>query len=630
MIKRSLILFISLFLLYTSSSSQKVDSLKYVLRGNLTVEDKTGVLLSLYESMKEDSLNQALSYIKLALIYEELISDVSLKSKLLFAGGEAYYSLRKIDSSLFYYEKAIELQKQLGDSVSLASTYQEIGLCHYSKNELKKAMEFYLKAEPIIQQEGNEAKTIDLNNRMVFILIQQEQLDQALTYLFTNYKTLRKGSITPETIKTAFNIANCLKRSNKAELALIYADSTAIFSKQVNFDFGLAKALGMQAYILLDLHRPNEALLKIEESEKIFTKMGVDVELFQLEIARSRVMQEKQTYDEMLKSAMKARERLGDIQDLELLQELYDVEYIAYKETSNFSKALQAFEKLSALRDSVFKVENAEKINEMLTKYEAEKKDAEINSLSQQSQIQELEIAKQKNQLIALSVGAVFILLLGFLVVQQRRLRYKQLAFDLEQRMLRLQMNPHFIFNALGAIQNYIQQKNTVESVTYLAKFARLMRQILEHSRQESITIEEEVDMLTNYLEIQRFRFDHKFNFAIIVDDQLDTLTKIPPLFSQPFVENAIEHGLKDKASDGLISVIFHAENGAVRLVIEDNGAGIQEKAPSENHKSLASIITRDRLKLLSKKFKRKFSLSVESAKSGNGTIARILLPELG
>mgnify|MGYP002653686925 FL=1 len=187
-------------------------------------------------------------------------------------------------------------------------------------------------------------------------------------------------------------------------------------------------------------------------------------------------------------------------------------------------------------------------------------------------------------------------------------------------------MNPHFIFNALSSIQNYILQSDTKESVKYLAKFGKLMRQILEHSREEFITIEEEVDMLTNYLQIQQLRFGGAFDYQIKVSEELDqSAVKIPPLFAQPLVENAIEHGLAG-IEDGLVTISFSKTDDGVSLQVADNGRGmnVESKSISE-HKSLASVITRERLDILSSQFRSKFSFNYKTL--DQGTQASLVVP---
>jgi len=154
------------------------------------------------------------------------------------------------------------------------------------------------------------------------------------------------------------------------------------------------------------------------------------------------------------------------------------------------------------------------------------------------------------------------------------------------------------------------------------------MRQILEHSREESITVAEEVDMLTNYLQIQQLRFKDRFEYQIEIDPKIEQdEVKIPPLFAQPFVENAIEHGLREKEKDGMVTIRFGLEGNHVKLEVEDNGKGLEAVSETSSHKSLATIISKERLEILGKKFHQKFILSVDHASGASGVKASVTLP---
>lgn len=187
---------------------------------------------------------------------------------------------------------------------------------------------------------------------------------------------------------------------------------------------------------------------------------------------------------------------------------------------------------------------------------------------------------------------------------EQKKLQLEKEVVELEQKALRLQMNPHFIFNALNSIQSQIGTDNEQAARYYLAKFSRLMRQILDNSRNVTITLEEEVNTLENYLLIEKFCNGNRFDYKITVDDKIEKdYVKIPPMLLQPFVENAIKHGLKyADGKRGLIEVGFEEKNGALECSVTDNGIGRKKagemiKAGKETyHRSTALIVTQERL----------------------------------
>ncbi len=618
---------ISTLLLHLLTHAQDRDSLVSALNSARTVDDKVATQVRLYHAWWQDSSQVALSYLDEA---RKLIHDVeseTTKARLLSAIGSALYHERKSDSSLYYLDQALTLFDAEGEQVEVAHVLADIGLNYYSQNHFQRAMDAYLQAMKILESEKQTIDVIDLRNRMAMILIQQEQFTQALEYLKANLARAGRSGSEVDRVKGAFNIANVLKRDGRLEAALAYCDSTITFAKVIEMEFGVAKANGMKAYVLLDLHRPDEALEAIEAAEEIFMRMDAKVDLFQMMLARARVAQEKQQYEQMWNFARKARNSYLYIQDSELLLELYDAEYTAALNTGRYKEALDAGEQRSLLKDSIFKISNAEKINQLLTQYETEKKDREIEQLQYHGQLQELKLSQRNTQLLVGAVVALLIGLVGVVYFQKRKFDHLQAVSDMEQRLLRSQMNPHFIFNALGSIQNFILTNQSSDSVKYLAKFSQLMRQILEHSRAEYISLQEEEDMLRIYLEIQQLRFDPPFRFAIEVHESLEAEeVEIPPLFAQPFVENAIEHGILGQP-DGLIRVHFLPDIAGIKVVISDSGGAKAPSPKSKEHRSLATIITRERLDILSKKWKQNFTLEIIQ---DEGTQVTLHLPAKG
>ncbi len=189
----------------------------------------------------------------------------------------------------------------------------------------------------------------------------------------------------------------------------------------------------------------------------------------------------------------------------------------------------------------------------------------------------------------------------------QKKLQLEKEVVELEQKALRLQMNPHFIFNALNSIQSQIGTDNEQAARYYLAKFSHLMRQILDNSRNTSISLEEEINTLENYLLIEKFCNGDRFDYKITIDDTIEKdYVKIPPMLLQPFIENAIKHGLKYiDNKKGLIEVNFSEKNNLLECSVIDNGIGrvkaeeLNKVSKETYHKSTALLVTQERLDLL-------------------------------
>ncbi len=216
--------------------------------------------------------------------------------------------------------------------------------------------------------------------------------------------------------------------------------------------------------------------------------------------------------------------------------------------------------------------------------------------------------------------GLLFVLIIvAYIKYREKKIKEKNKLLLLEQKLLRSQMNPHFIFNSLTSIQSFIFENNPIEAGSYLSKFSDLIRSILYNSREEFISLEKEIKTLENYLEIQQLRYNNKFDFKIDVDPEIDIeMLAVPPMLAQPFIENSVEHGIKYIKGKGHISIKFSLIDESIFLIIEDNGIGIEaskkmKDKKAQEHKSLAMIITKERIGILNKgKKKKSYSIYIE------------------
>jgi LytS/YehU family sensor histidine kinase len=229
-------------------------------------------------------------------------------------------------------------------------------------------------------------------------------------------------------------------------------------------------------------------------------------------------------------------------------------------------------------------------------------------------------ISKQKLKtrtflILAVLLIFLFFITFSFFFIQQQKLKAKAKNFELEQKLLRSQMNPHFIFNSLIAIQSFVFENNAMMAGKYISDFAKLMRLILENSREEYISISKELETLNFYLELQKLRFENKFDFTINIDKDIETENvAIPPMLAQPIIENAIEHGIKPLKIQGFINISFFKKENYIFVQINDNGIGIKNLTTPKNsddkkHKSYALKILQERLNNYTPKEKSKLTV---------------------
>ncbi|QGW28083.1 sensor histidine kinase [Phnomibacter ginsenosidimutans] len=214
--------------------------------------------------------------------------------------------------------------------------------------------------------------------------------------------------------------------------------------------------------------------------------------------------------------------------------------------------------------------------------------------------------------------------------MRQQTLKHRQKVLETEQRLNRARMNPHFFFNALASLQTMAVKNEDGKALAMnLSKFSHIMRETLESTYKEYVTIEQEIDFLNEYLTLQKIRFPEKFEFQISCASNLEPdVYMIPSMIIQPFAENAVEHGFQGMQSVGKLNITFSIDGHSLKVTITDNGKGLADaKHIQKEHISRASQIIKDRIYLLNLKLKTKASFSIDNRKDNDGVEVIIYLP---
>jgi LytS/YehU family sensor histidine kinase len=235
-----------------------------------------------------------------------------------------------------------------------------------------------------------------------------------------------------------------------------------------------------------------------------------------------------------------------------------------------------------------------------------------------------------------ITFGLIFLIISLIRIEKRKRVEVDHQLIVMEQKALQSMMNPHFIFNSLGSIQNYLLKNKGSDAVIYLSQFARLIRQNLNAINTPMIYLEEEVDRLRNYIELEKKRLENKFEYSIEVDKILEEDgVYIPSMIIQPIVENSIWHGIATMEEAGTVKISLQAyQSKSLRIIVEDNGIGMNASKEyavksSQNH-HLGMQIIQKRLALLSKKYKTETRINYSEYSPGHkypGTIVEIIMP---
>lgn len=271
---------------------------------------------------------------------------------------------------------------------------------------------------------------------------------------------------------------------------------------------------------------------------------------------------------------------------------------------------------------------------EMLRK-EKELSQNAINHLVEEDSLKE-EVLTYSRWAIALLLGLIVIGVLGskyiLKVSKQRRVANQQLAL----RSLRSQMNPHFIFNALNSVNSFISENDQRSANKFLSNFSRLMRLVMENSEHNFIPLQKELEILKIYLQLEHFRFKDQFDYNVKIDEEVDEEEfEIPPMLIQPYIENAIWHGLRYKPSSGLLNLRLSAKKNNLIVTISDNGIGRKKSAElktdnQKKNKSTALKNIHQRIEIFNDLHQLKIEVIIKDLnEDGTGTYVELTIPQM-
>ena len=313
-----------------------------------------------------------------------------------------------------------------------------------------------------------------------------------------------------------------------------------------------------------------------------------------------------------------------------------------YARKQEFSRAysnLQEYQKYTNINSSISSTKAINELTQMysreLREYRIKEQGQVISNQQKEKELLALKSEKQFSTIILIVIVLTSIIIISIIYYRQLKIKQQTQEIEMSQTLLRTQMNPHFIFNAMSVIQGYIYENDPSKSSKFLVSFSKLIRLILENSPKEFITIETEIDILDKYLKTQKLRFENRFDFKISVPDELVfKKVLIPPMITQPFVENSIEHGQLNIVENGHIHIEFKEQNEMLYVKIEDNGVGRKEsekRNSKKDHKSMALNITKERVKILNKKYRSKATVEIGDLQEGkySGTLVELNLPLL-
>ncbi|MBU2997640.1 tetratricopeptide repeat protein [Cellulophaga baltica] len=601
---------------------------------------------------KYDTLNKKLNNVKYDTILLNYFLKISRKNNYLEGQsyalnhlGNKYRNTSQLQKGINHHKEALKIAKQANNVVlqlyslnMLSLSYKYIDAIKTSLDYAQRALELgELEKEPNYQVKRNI--TFALNNiGNIYLSLKQYQI--AIEKFNTSLKQDENIGNAIGLAVNNQNIGTCYEELGQLDLALKYYKKSYTYSSQINNDIGKLICNNYIAQVYIKQNKTIEAkkLLKttLKEAQKANNNYLAASIYLNLGMAQIQLKEYKSAENHLLNGIFLAKEHnspKSQVLGYSHLSELYSIK-------KDYKKSLQYYKKAKLIDETINNETNIKYVNDILFRYDTEKKNSQIEALARENERVRLELKKNENTILVSLLSLALLALILYILYRQFQLKSEKKLLTLEQTMLRSQMNPHFLFNSLNSIKLYIINNETKNAVYYLNKFSKLVRKILEASTLKEISLSDELETIELYMNIENIRFSNEIDFQIKVEKNIDTEhIKIPSLILQPFLENAIWHGLSSKIGEKKIRLdVFSKDDYFNIITITDNGIGRgASEVIKENkvlkRKSIGINITKERLYNFSKDYHNSFDVEIidlyDNTDTPCGTKVVISLPTI-
>lgn len=586
--------------------------------------------LLLAESIYETDLTKALSRIEknlLIAIEENFKLEEALAYRIL---GDINYSLANNQLALSNYNKALILFEKEKRGVESFSLYQKLGKTYTAVKQYTNAIKFYERAfeksklfkRPIrrigVQYQLAETYLLlkDYDKSEAGFLVVYDETNDKFGIEFKIKSLLGLGEIAEK--RSQFEKAEqfyidaeiIANTSEKDELANLAFDAlTDLYKKSKNIDAQIETQ--QQAY--------NYNVIRGNSNSSLINSINISDGYVKQGKAKEALEQLNSNFKEV-EDEENSIEKINFIKTLSKVYEENGLEEKAKVESSKYEKLLDSFLINQQKQDLIqtAKIENLKLSENKLLLMEKDRalNEKMIDILKRERVVKDETIQKQLTITYLLLGGIVIIGTLMFFLFRSRKEQQKNNKL-LILKSLRSQMNPHFIFNSLNSVNSFIAKKDERSANKYLAEFSKLMREVLECSQHDFIPLAKEIQILKLYLNLEHFRFNSHFDFTFTIDPKINLDEyQIPPMLLQPFIENAIWHGLRYKKEKGQLDISFVQNANYIDVFISDNGIGrmASMQIKTSNQKKMKSTGIKNienRLELIRSVFKKKLEITI-------------------
>ena len=633
---------LAFFLLFSLSFlgfTQEENPIDYVNKANKLINsDVSKATKTIEEGLKlsviqKDLRAEAYCYNTLGAINYELNQydqslDFYLRSKAIFGRigeqqglfntqkmlGPVYEVSGKYSSATKAYKEFItvaDLAKRYSD---VTRSYKALGRIAYNQKDYKESLEYYKTALSYAEDKlKSSSRQADILIYMAKVEHAKGDKEKALEYYKKAEELAAKSKDYDTYEKSSKSISDIYEKEGDVGSAIEKKQEAIEFYKEGDNPDGISKSSLELAELALQNNQPEDAFPYIKSSLNLSTELGNIEDVQKANLLLSQ-----------------AYERVG----------LYDSALIEYKKFVRMEDSLTKLKTKKEKEASYLSSSLNSRLSEIdLLRKESELDDARLAEIEKRKKLDD-EKAKAEKRLnftiiISLSFLTIVLMIAVFLVAKSNRER-KRANQRLALQTLRSQMNPHFIFNSLNSVNNFITKSDELKANKYLSQFSRLMRAVMENSKFEFVPLSSELEVLELYLKLEHARFDDKFDFSFTVDEKINIdSTEVPPMLIQPYIENAVWHGLRYKEEKGFLKVHFQMEGNNLLAIIEDDGIGREKSKELKTSNQMKSKSTamkniEGRLEILNDLHRTNLDVKVEDFapdESDTGTRVKLKIP---
>jgi len=533
------------------------------------LDDDISKIILLQDKAKNTVSDSTLLYLKQSQSLIDNYENIpdTLRVENIFRKGYYYFQISELDSAAYYFHRAIDLidgpNTRKRNRIYFQNTWQNDENIDNLMNGISVAQKFI----EISNVEDNAEDLVYAYNFLERVHINLRNYEKSLVY----NKMASSAALTSSNVDMYVVTENSRAQTyyyylGKKEEAFKLLDSLKTLSPSIEAKRQLYRTYGILNYYEKDYESAiKEYKIVLELSKNIETDYNYNLLESYNNIAEAYIENTNYPMAEKYLDSSKAIINPNSYQNYVNFYNKLRFR-LNYRTKDNEKELLEEYESLVNKSRKQHEEMMSEEFKAL--KWSYEKEQAAV------TQKNEVEIRNLKLSAILGVLG--LLLLIGLLFYRQRRFKFERESLQMQQRLLRSQMNPHFMFNTLSVIQNQVKE-NKDGAANYLLKFSRLLRLILENSLNDYVQIENELESLRKYIDLQLIRFPKKFSYTITLDNfEEDELLFIPPMLIQPFVENSIEHGFLGIDYEGQIDIKLTLQDRFIFCIIEDNGIGLK------------------------------------------------------